>query len=222
MTSRPPFTPPVSDADTATRALDAAERLVQTMGFNWFSYADVADVLGIRKASLHHHFPSKGDLGRALIARYHQRFAAALLAIDGRRSDARTKLKRYAKLYEDVLRSDGLCLCGMLAAEYSSLPEPMRAEIRAFFDLNERWLAGVVEQGRAAKLFNSRGSSQEVARLVLGALEGAMLVSRPYNDVRRFAASASQILESLDAAPRRAPSRRRAAQPQNLKSIPTT
>jgi TetR/AcrR family transcriptional repressor of nem operon len=206
-------TVPVRRGDTADRVLDAAERLVQTMGFNWFSYADIAQTLGIRKASLHHHFATKGDLGRALIERYRERFAAALAAIDKRRGDARAKIKAYAKLYENVLRGDGLCLCGMLAAEYSSLPEPMQLEIRGFFDLNEQWLASIVEQGRDAKLFNSRGSSQEVARLVLGALEGAMLLARPYQDVARFAVSAAQIVDNLGAGPARprATSRRRAA-----------
>src|SRR5882672_4448379 len=202
-------------ADTATRALDAAERLVQTMGFNWFSYADIAEALGIRKASLHHHFATKGDLGRALINRYSDRFAAALSAIDGQRSNPRSKLEAYVQLYEGVLRGDGLCLCGMLAAEYSSLPEKMRDAIRGFFDTNERWLARIVEQGREARAFHSRGRPEEVARLVLGALEGAMLVARPYNDVARFAASAAQVLDSLSASPppSRPAKRRRSARP---------
>jgi TetR/AcrR family transcriptional repressor of nem operon len=203
---------PAARADTASRALDAAERLVQTMGFNWLSYADVAEALGIRKASLHHHFPTKGDLGCALLARYTERFAAELAAIAAERTGARSKLERYVGLYKAVLRGEGMCLCGMLAAEYSSLPDEMRSAIRAFFDLNERWLAEIVRQGRAAGQFHGRGSPEDVARLVLGALEGAMLVARPYNDVERFASSAAQILDSLAAAPaRRRPSGRRRA-----------
>jgi TetR/AcrR family transcriptional repressor of nem operon len=202
---------PTVRTHTAARALDAAERLVQTKGFNWLSYADVAGALGIRKASLHHHFATKGDLGRALIERYTERFAAELAAIDAERTQVWTKLERYVGLYEAVLRGEGLCLCGMLAAEYSSLPNDMRTAIRAFFDLNERWLAGIVKQGRAVRRFHERGRPEEVARLVLGALEGAMLVARPYNDVERFASSAAQILDSLSASspPRRAPRRRR-------------
>ena len=55
--------------DTAARILDVAERLVQTRGFNGFSYADVASELDVTKASLHYHFPGKAELGQALIAR---------------------------------------------------------------------------------------------------------------------------------------------------------
>jgi TetR/AcrR family transcriptional repressor of nem operon len=116
---------------TATRMLDSAEKLVQTMGFNWFSYADIAQELGVRKASLHHHFTTKGDLGLALIERYIRQFQRALEEIDARQVDAAAKLAHYAKLYEDVLRGKRLCLCGMLAAEYGSLPEPMQAAFAA-------------------------------------------------------------------------------------------
>ena len=193
--------PTVRDAqpDTATRILDVAERLVQTSGFNGFSYADISAELGITKASLHHHFATKAELGRALIERYSEAFSAALKVVDQRGGDAAAKLERYVKLYEEVLREERLCLCGMLAAEYSTLPEPLQKEIRRFFDANETWLAGVIDQGRRAKIFHSRGSAREVARMLLSALEGAMLVARPYSDVARFVSAARQVLTGLAA-----------------------
>src|SRR2546426_8174252 len=98
---------------TATRILDVAERLVQTSGFNGFSYADISAELGITKASLHHHFATKAELGRALIMRYSEAFGTALEGVDRRGGDAAAKLQRYVKLYEDVLRGERLCLCGM-------------------------------------------------------------------------------------------------------------
>jgi TetR/AcrR family transcriptional regulator, transcriptional repressor for nem operon len=139
---------PPQTADTASRILDIAERLVQTRGFNGFSYADVAQELGVTKPSLHHHFASKAELGRALIVRYAENFSAALQAIDRGAGDALWKLRRYVKLYADVLTGERLCLCGMLAAEYGTLPKPMQEEIRAFFDANEKWLASVIDEGR--------------------------------------------------------------------------
>ena len=56
--------------DTANLILDVAEQLVQVRGFNAFSYADVAGELELTNAALHYHFPSKSELGEALIARY--------------------------------------------------------------------------------------------------------------------------------------------------------
>src|SRR5580698_7639945 len=108
--------------DTATRILDIAERLVQSRGYNGFSYADIADQVGISKASLHHHFETKATLGQALIDRYHRLFTLALAEIDTTDDDAAHKLRCYARLYAAVLEGERLCLCGMLAAEYDTLP----------------------------------------------------------------------------------------------------
>src|SRR5690349_12960581 len=128
------------DPGTAARILDVAERLAQVRGFNGFSYADIAAELGITKAALHYHFASKADLGEALIGRYATRFSEALAAIDAAASAAPDKLQGYAGLYTDVLRERRMCLCGMLAAEYPTLPDPMRASVVSFFDQNEAWL----------------------------------------------------------------------------------
>ena len=123
--------PPRRGGDTATRILDSAERLVQARGFNGFSYADVAAELGVTKASLHYHFPGKTELGQALMARYAERFAAALEQIEERGPAAPARLEAYADLYGDVLRGDRLCLCGMLAAEYGTLPDAIRERVIA-------------------------------------------------------------------------------------------
>src|SRR5436853_6688359 len=92
------------NGDTKSQILDIAERLVQTQGFNGFSYADIAAELGITKASLHYHFATKAALGSALIIRYGAEFGRALEEIDQSAVDAREKLRRYAGLYADVLR----------------------------------------------------------------------------------------------------------------------
>src|SRR6185436_19902533 len=102
--------------DTPQRNLDIAERLVQTRGFNGFSYADIAEAMSVTKASLHYHFRSKADLGKSLIARYEKNFLAALAQIDDESKDAGDKLRRYAAIYGSVLGDDRMCLCGMLAA----------------------------------------------------------------------------------------------------------
>src|SRR5271154_1600896 len=167
-------------SDTSQRILDIAERLVQTRGFNGFSYADIAESLKVTKASLHYHFPAKADLGQRLIERYEKNFLAALGKIDADAKDAREKLRRYAGIYEGVLRADRMCLCGMLAAEYGTLPKPMREEMRHFFDTNERWRGGVLQEGRKAKVLKSPGTPAEAAQAVIGALEGALMIARSY------------------------------------------
>ena len=160
------------DVGTASRILDVAERLVQVRGFNGFSYADIAAELHITKAALHYHFAGKADLGAALIARYADRFAEALAAVDARRSGASAKLADYADLYLQVLRDREMCLCGMLAAEYQTLPQPMQDAVIRFFDRNENWLQDVLEQGLQDGSLQFAGSARDAARMIVGGLEG--------------------------------------------------
>jgi TetR/AcrR family transcriptional repressor of nem operon len=185
------------DGDTASQILDVAERLVQVRGFNGFSYADVAEELDISKPSLHYHFPGKAELGQALIERYAERFVAALEAIDASVPDAPAKLEAYADIYASVLSDRRMCLCGMLAAEYETLPEPMREAIIGFFDQNEAWLTAVLEEGQAEGSVHLSGSAGGAAQTIVSSLEGALLIARPYGDVARFRAAATRLVASL-------------------------
>jgi TetR/AcrR family transcriptional repressor of nem operon len=182
---------------TADRILDVAQRLAQTRGFNGFSYADIAAEVGITKASLHYHFPTKAELGRALIVRYTDAFHIALDEIAASAISAGTQLKRYAHIYEQVLGADRMCLCGMLAAEYATLPAAMQDEIQRFFDRNEAWLVSVLEAGRAEGTLQFRGTARDTSRALTGALEGAMLLARSYGDPERFEAAVAHILSDL-------------------------
>ena len=185
------------DAGTASRILDVAEQLVQVRGFNGFSYADIAAELQITKAALHYHFASKAALGEALIARYADRFMGALTSPGTADGTASAKLDAYAGLYLQVLRNRKMCLCGMLAAEYQTLPQPMQNAVIRFFDQNESWLESVLEQGRADGSLHFTGSARDIARMIVGGLEGAMLVARPYGDIARFQAAAANLLAGL-------------------------
>ncbi|HKE94096.1 MAG TPA: TetR/AcrR family transcriptional regulator [Povalibacter sp.] len=183
--------------NTAQQILNAAERLVQMHGFNGFSYADIAQEVGITKASLHYHFSTKAELGRSLIARYQDNFCAALAAIDAEDADAADKLRDYVRLYAKVLRDKRMCLCGMLAAEFITLPQPMKAGVKKFFDANEHWLSQTLEQGRKAKQLHFAASATDVARTLIDSLEGAMLVARSYGSAARFLATADWLLAEL-------------------------
>jgi TetR/AcrR family transcriptional repressor of nem operon len=180
--------------DTRSAILDIAERLVQSRGYNGFSYADVAAEIGLTKAALHYHFPGKAELGEALIVRYATRFIESLAAIDRRETEAVHKLRAYADLYLDVLSHGRMCLCGMLVAEYETLPEPMRETVVRFFDDNSAWLARLLETGRAQGSLVFYGSPHDAAQMIIGALEGAMLVARPYGGTERFKTAASRLI----------------------------
>jgi TetR/AcrR family transcriptional repressor of nem operon len=189
-------------ADTATRILDVAERLVQVRGFNAFSYADIAAELNITTAALHYHFPGKAELGEALVTRYAARFAEALVAVESRVETAPAQLDAYAELYLQVLRDKRMCLCGMLASEYPTLPAPMQDAVIRFFDDSETWLTRVLNRGREDGTLRFSGPVSDTARTIVSGLEGAMLVARPQGDVARFESVANHLLAGV-----RSPSR---------------
>ena len=188
-----------TETSGAPRILDVAERLAQRRGFNGFSYADIASELGVTKSSLHYHFASKADLGTALIGRYATRFGEALDRAD-ELEDERAKLAAYAELYAGVLRDDRMCLCGMLAAEYETLPEAMQGAVARFFEDNERWLERVLEAGRERGTLAFAGPARDAALLLISGLEGAMLVSRSLGDPSRFDAAARALLARFEPA----------------------
>jgi TetR/AcrR family transcriptional repressor of nem operon len=182
--------------ETSGRILAVAERFAQMRGFNGFSYADIAAELAITKASLHYHFATKAELGRALIVCYSERFEAALAEIE-RAADTQKRIYRYMQLYESVLVRDRMCLCGMFAAEYQTLPTAMQQAIRHFFDTNEAWLARNLDHGRKAGKLHFNGTAIEAARTLTAGLQGAMLLARTYAEPVRFTATAKRLLTEL-------------------------
>ncbi|MEZ5995696.1 MAG: TetR/AcrR family transcriptional regulator [Hyphomonadaceae bacterium] len=188
---------PQLSGGTVDLILDAAERRAQVLGFNGFSYADVAGELGVTAASIHYHFPAKTDLGVRLIERYTQRFLAALAQIERHPDGAWARLQDYAGIYERVLAEGRLCLCGILAAEYETLPERMRGPIGAFFGANEDWLTAQLSEGRQAGVLAFEGEPRGVAAALTGALEGAMLVARARGGAEAFVSTSALALRSL-------------------------
>lgn len=193
--------------DTADRLLDAAQALVQTRGFNAFSFRDLARALDLTNAGVHYHFPSKADLGRALVARYRRAFAGALAEVERASADADARLAGFVAVYAGVLRDGRLCLCGVLASDAATLPGEVRAEVLAFFGETERWLARVLADGRAAGVLRFAGEPEDEAALTLSAVEGAMITAWPLSaagDERgmeraaeRFEAVTGRLLQGL-------------------------
>jgi TetR/AcrR family transcriptional repressor of nem operon len=181
--------PPASQGTkTADQILDVAENLIQTRGYSAFSYADIAATLEIRKASIHYHFPSKTELGIAVVDRYVARFATALAAIaaDDERSSM-SMLDYYTEPYLQFAKSpDMVCLCGALAGEMMALPPELRTRVDRFFKEHQAWLASILKRGAERGEFRLAASPAKTARLILGALQGALLVKRTTQDASQL------------------------------------
>jgi TetR/AcrR family transcriptional regulator, transcriptional repressor for nem operon len=164
---------------SAVRVVDAAEQLVQHLGYNGFSYDDIAKKIGIRKPSIHHHFPTKAELVATVAQRYTYRFSERLLKIELTEGAAINRLMMYAGLFQDTyIRDRCLCVCGMLAAESEGLPENVSSEVKSFFKTNIQWLSKVIAEGRKTPEQRSNASTEAAASIFICALEGAMVVGR--------------------------------------------
>ena len=172
--------------DTKDHILASAQRLVQQRGFNGFSYADVADEVGIRKASLHHHFASKADLGVALVESYAAQFDGALSSIAHSDASELDKLKAYVGLYRSTLEGDRICMCGMLATEVLTLDASMLPKLQGFFTRNTEWLAQLLTEGLTRGTLKFEGDAADQARAVLSMLQGSSLVCRSSGDLAAF------------------------------------
>ncbi len=183
---------------TAERVVDAAEGLIQARGYNGFSYDDVARLVGIKKPSIHHHFATKSELAAVVAQRYTHRFKALLLQIEGSSVKAAERLSAYAALFEKTFSTEKhLCVCGMLGAESSSLPDMVNHEVERFFDVNLDWLTQIADDGQRAGQLTAKLSPQHIAETYLSLLEGAMVVGRGMQKASGPAIVADHFLKTL-------------------------
>lgn len=194
----------MADTDsTEARIVDAATRLVQMAGYSAFSYADVAEEVGIRKASIHYHFPSKSSLGVAVVRGYRATVRGRADAIRACVSEPGEHLERYAQIYRDMGRGAGpwdtgrICACAALTAEGDAVPESVRREVRGFFAENEHWLSSVLSAGRTGGTLSFAGDADAQGCALLSGLHGAMLAARARRDITHYCTVAHQLLAQL-------------------------
>ncbi|MTW10960.1 TetR family transcriptional regulator [Pseudoduganella eburnea] len=191
----------LSSSNTSENILRCAQSLIIAGGYNGFSYADIAKVVGIRNASIHHHFPSKAMLVQALVARYREAAQAGLAALEASVPDPLEQLNAYAAYWEACVAdpASAFCVCAMLAAEMPILPEEIALEVRAHFRMLSAWLAAVLARaGKQGRCRLSR-SPKEEAEMLMAAVHGAMLSSRAYGDAKMFGMLVRPMLARLSA-----------------------
>lgn len=171
----------MTTSTTKERILTEAEALIQTKGYNAFSFRDIAAAINIKTASIHYHFPCKEDLGVAVIAWHAGKIAQVLSGIGGDASlSPREKIQAFldAVLTLTFHADNKMCLGGMFASDLQSLPGAIQNEVKKFFVMLLDWLEGIL----VANDF-SREVSLSIARQIIALIEGALLLARLYGDV---------------------------------------
>jgi TetR/AcrR family transcriptional regulator, transcriptional repressor for nem operon len=169
--------------DTRETILAAARAAAQAHGYGGLSFRELAKEVGIKSASIHYHFPTKGALAAALARQYIDLARGDLQAILDSGRDPAACFKRYVALFRKALENGNrMCLCSILAAGYDDLPAEVRKEVVAFADLNVEWLTTVL--GRVKGL---RGQAKERwAQAIYAAVGGAQLTARSRGDIGTF------------------------------------
>jgi TetR/AcrR family transcriptional regulator, transcriptional repressor for nem operon len=172
----------VANESAREAILAAARRTAQAHGYGGLNFRDIAAAVGIKAASVYHHFPSKAELGAAVARRYWEDTARELQALSARFGDPVTALGAYPDLFRRSLEADNrMCLCGFMAAEFDDLPGTVKAEVRAFGEVNVAWLAEML-----AAAPGTHGRCAERARAIFAAVGGAQLKARSRADLRLF------------------------------------
>lgn len=158
--------------------LNQAEELVRRRGYSGFSYADLSECVGIRKASIHYHFPAKKMLVATVLKSYRDRYAQALQRIERRFQNAIDRIDAYGRLYLGAVDKGLGCLCAALSAELAILPDDLKSGTAAFFREHLAWIEKVYAEGLRIGEVNSTLDSVQAARLILTSLEGALMMER--------------------------------------------
>lgn len=185
-------------ADTKARLLESAERIVRERGYNGFSYADLAQEVGIRTASIHYHFRAKSDLALALIERYAERIAAGLAELSKAAPTGAHQIAGYVGVYRDALRQgSSLCLCVSLSADAESLEPTALSALEAFHRSGIAWLTQAYALAAEDGSIERVGVPASEAAATLALVEGAQLVGRASRSVEPFDAAVMQLRARL-------------------------
>jgi len=186
---------------TSDQILASARNFIVAGGYNGFSYADIAGEVGIRKASIHHHFPSKVDLVRTLVARHRERTEAGMAELESKFPDPLALLQTYAgywaKCIEDA--SVPFCVCALLASELPALPPEIAVEVRAYFRFLSSWLTKVMQRGAEQGVLKFAGSAELEAETFMATVHGAMLSARAYGNPAIFDTILTPAVQRLSA-----------------------
>jgi TetR/AcrR family transcriptional repressor of nem operon len=174
---------PDETRDTREEILKVAGHLLRSRGFSGFSYAHIAEQLGIKTPAIHYHFPAKADLGLALVERYRDRYRRWMDEARDQDVDPRQQLEGYVRIATRFGERGTLtCPVGAFQADWGALPDEMRPPVRALIDEIHVWLSGVLDDGRARGAFRFEGDAADMARLLAAALQGGLQNARALGD----------------------------------------
>ena len=192
----------VGSMETRQRILDSAQRLTQTRSFHGFSFQDIADEVGVRKASLYHHFDSKDAVAVAMLKRAADWVRAELTKTEGR--EPKERLEAYFDVFRQIYgKGERMCPGGSFAAVFDAVSSPVQTAVHRFAKMHVDWLEDVVRDGVEQGQFTVGDQRpRDVAAQIAAAVQGALLVGRLSSDRHVLAVVAEGMRRYLGYAPK--------------------
>jgi TetR/AcrR family transcriptional repressor of nem operon len=185
-----------SGRGTRAQIIDIAEHLLLKKGFNGFSYKHISTQLGIKNAAIHYHFPSKEDLGAAIIQHTRKAFQAGTQELETQQLNPWQKLDWFFSIYLNNLQKGEVCLGGTLGTDFNAIPGKMQSEVQALISEILTWLEKLLQDGRNQGDFSFSGNAAEKAVVVLASVQGALQIARVTSS-KQFYAAVSQLKQDL-------------------------
>ena len=181
-----------------TEILELSAQLLRRKSFTAFSYTDLSVALGIRKASIHHHFPTKEALGVALVEFYTANAHAMMSRLVERAPSPGAALRTFFEGAEEALLdgTHNVCPHGAFDENADSLPDSIVERLKALRAWSYGEVAALLESARDAGEVGFDGPAHDQAVFLLAALEGARGCARS-GDRSAFRAVVRQLLRSL-------------------------
>jgi TetR/AcrR family transcriptional repressor of nem operon len=170
--------------------------LLGTRGYNGFSYRDLAELVGVKTSSIHYYFPTKEDLALAAVQAYAGNIGDIMRGMDVN-GPLKEQIEKYLALWRKNLGTSRVCLCGMLAAEATSLPQNVLTALQAFYSMHEAWITQRLERAVAEKGVQLPAAPSVYAMTILGALQSGLISARLFGKPCRLDAASAMLRSAI-------------------------
>ncbi|MBS1507394.1 MAG: TetR/AcrR family transcriptional regulator [Bacteroidetes bacterium] len=174
------------------------DQLIRDKGFNAFSFYDIARSLNIKNASIHYHFPSKTDLGIAVLKGQQDGLRSLIEAYSKKTPEE--KLLAFLSIYTRIKAEGKVCIVGSLATDLNSVDEKIAVELKKLAQEILSWVTQILDEGKRKKVFYFRESSRTRALLIITNMLAALQVSR-LTDENDFSSIKNAIIKDLRVKP---------------------
>ena len=169
---------PAQANDTKMHIIQVSTDLMLEKGWTGFSYQDIADAVGIKKASIHYHFPNKEDLGIAIVEFWRTMFNQIHAEATDKHENVYERFGFINAFMNEHFCDRHICPPGILDANFMNLPPSMQDATRDWHVSKLELYAAWLEEGRQQGSLIFEGDAETQAIVMMSGFQGAMQMER--------------------------------------------